>query len=135
MPEARALRALRGHLQRPPFLWRLNFDEITRSGSVSTFDRDCPSGKQSFLTVTSAGALVLTSRPAKWRAARSAAAGDSEYCDDYSLIHVASGRALTLTGELTCAKGVTNVSAAPATGALNQILVATAVFPAAVPGL
>ena len=67
VPQARAGRPRGGHLQLPPRLWRLNFDEVTRSGSVSTFDRDCPSGKQSFLTVTSAGELVLSSRPAKWR--------------------------------------------------------------------
>ncbi len=116
-------------------LWSLNFDAVTRSGSISTFDRGCPSGKQSFLTVTSAGELVLSSRPAKWRAARSAAAGDSAFCDDYALIHVASGKALTITGELTCAKGANGATAAASTGALDQILVATAVFPAAVPGL
>jgi hypothetical protein len=102
---------------------------------VSTYSRDCPNGKQSFLTVNSAGEPVLSAKPGVWRFVRTKATG-ALLCDDYSLVFVRSGEALSITGELSCeAPRGNGLVMATQSGALDQQLVINVVFGKPAPGI
>lgn len=114
--------------------WKLNTN-ADGTGTVSTYSRDCPNGKQSYLTVNAAGEPVLSAKPGVWKFLRTKATG-ALFCDDYALQFVRSGEALTITGELSCEAPKGNgLVMAKQSGALDQQLVISVVFGKPVPGI
>ncbi len=119
-------------------LWDLSFDATTRSGTVRAHERGCGVAGKTWLSMTSSGKPTLSAKPVTWKIERSAAAVETEFCDDYKLVHP-SGRVVELVGDLTCAREapfVTLTTNKPGTPSKeSQQFVFASVFPQNVNGI